>query len=325
MDSISSEAYNAAFGTSAWHRRNDLTLIRVYGSEGLDYLNRITTNELRDLRPMMHRQTILCSDKGRIVDVLHVLVEEQYLTLLVSKSGVQLVGEHLRKYAVMDDVRFELPAQQPLIVEWLGPQSQQAMRFALTSLLESTDSRYVSRSNDDGIESVVLPLGTLPEAGSLVISYADADAKQRLLERFASTAHELEDAVYEVLRIEAGIPKESMELNEEHNPLEANLLHLVNFKKGCYIGQEVIARLDSYNKVKQRLVGLRVERSTVSGSIIEVDGQAVGQISSAAESPRFGAIALGYIRTEHALEGKECLVKDIEGLTKGRICILPFS
>ena len=118
--------------------------------------------------------------------------------------------------------------------------------------------------------------------------------------------------VLDIIRIESGIPGYGSELNEDHNPLEAGILHAVNFEKGCYIGQEVIARLDTYDKLKKKLyfveiIGEYLEFATK----LLVDDNYAGEITSCSSininNKRFG---LAYIYKKY-LDVKEFLVPSL--------------
>ncbi|GIS65121.1 MAG: hypothetical protein CM1200mP3_13690 [Chloroflexota bacterium] len=91
-----------------------------------------------------------------------------------------------------------------------------------------------------------------------------------------------------LVRIERGIPESGFELTEEYNPLEVNPKNHISFNKGCYVGQEVVARLDTYDKVKRRLVGLtwRDEMIFESGANIFYDGDNIGTLTSTTKSPK---------------------------------------
>ena len=110
----------------------------------------------------------------------------------------------------------------------------------------------------------------------------------------------------EGVRIERGIPAFGKELTEDYNPHEANLVHHVSFSKGCYIGQEVIARLQTYKKVSKYLVGLRWEGEGLeAGSFLGHDGRRVGIATSVARLPHTGTnVGLGYVRKEFVVDGK---------------------
>jgi len=134
--------------------------------------------------------------------------------------------------------------------------------------------------------------------------------------------------VTEALRVERGIPAFGKELGESYNPLEAGLMPLISFTKGCYIGQEVVARLNTYDKVQKSLVGLRWDgdSAVASGTRLLLDGKQAGVMTTAAMSPRIaGVIGLGYVRKAHATPGSELLLESPDGPTPVRVTTLPFD
>ena len=112
------------------------------------------------------------------------------------------------------------------------------------------------------------------------------------------------------------MPEFGSELGEPYNPLEAGLIGSVDFAKGCYIGQEVIARLDSYKKVQKYLVSLRFTNQSVSsGDVLSQDGRPVGAITSVAPEPLDGTLkGLGYVKAAMAALGARL---DVEGHENG--------
>jgi folate-binding protein YgfZ len=128
---------------------------------------------------------------------------------------------------------------------------------------------------------------------------------------------------YNVLRIEAGRPGPAQELTSDYTPLEANLDRAISSIKGCYSGQEVIARQITYDKVARRLVGLRLAAPVAVGAAVTVEGRTVGTITSAAESPQFGAIALAVVRRPHFEPQTNVIVGD--GGVAGEVVALPFG
>ena len=105
----------------------------------------------------------------------------------------------------------------------------------------------------------------------------------------------------EYLRVIAGMGAIGHEWQELYNPLEAGLLHLTSFTKGCYIGQEVVARLDSYNKVKQRLMGITSHELIAQGNEVVANDVVIGFVTSAVPScDGASTLALAYVRGEHA-------------------------
>ena len=133
----------------------------------------------------------------------------------------------------------------------------------------------------------------------------------------------------EILRIEAGICGYGAELTEAHNPWEAGLDAAIHMDKGCYIGQEVIARLDTYDKVKQHIVGILLgdDAPPSAGDGVFAGDRQVGQVTSAARSPGLErAIALAYVRSAWCAPGTTVAVSgssETDGQS-GQIAALPF-
>lgn len=126
----------------------------------------------------------------------------------------------------------------------------------------------------------------------------------------------------DVMRIEAGLPALGRELDEEVLPPEARLERAISTTKGCYVGQEIVARLRARGQVNHLLVGLALEVDAlpVEGTVLTADGRPTGEITSRAESPALGPIALGYVRREHAEPGTTV---DFDA-GRARVVELPF-
>ena len=132
----------------------------------------------------------------------------------------------------------------------------------------------------------------------------------------------------EVLRVEAGIPRWGAEMDEETIPLEANLgERAISLTKGCYVGQEVIARASYRGGVRRKLVGLHLDSGSMPArgtSLLHAAGETkpAGEVATAVSSPRFGAIALGYARREFQAPGTSLVCADGARFT---VRALPFA
>jgi folate-binding protein YgfZ len=113
----------------------------------------------------------------------------------------------------------------------------------------------------------------------------------------AAAAVPLGDRDWDQLRIEQGRPMPDRELTEDYNPLEAGLWQAISFNKGCYIGQETIARLDTYKGVKQQLWGVRLSAMVAPGTSIMLQDEKVGILTSLTQT-KHGAVGLAYLRTK---------------------------
>lgn len=120
------------------------------------------------------------------------------------------------------------------------------------------------------------------------------------------------DRVWEQLRIEQGRPTPDHELTDDYNPLEAGLWQTISFEKGCYIGQETIARLNTYKGVKQQLWGIRLQAPVEPGTVVMLGEEKVGKLTSFTQTAQ-GAFGLAYIRTKAGGVGLKVLLGEVEG------------
>jgi tRNA-modifying protein YgfZ len=137
-------------------------------------------------------------------------------------------------------------------------------------------------------------------------------------------ADQVDPQTYETVRIEAGIPAVGHELSEEFTPLEAGLRAAISGEKGCYTGQEIIARQITYDKVTQNLSGLRLSGPSGPGAAIWADDRPAGVITSYAYSPRVGHIALAILKRPHHQPGLSVTVKNEDHILDAVVTQLPF-
>ncbi|HEY3876104.1 MAG TPA: glycine cleavage T C-terminal barrel domain-containing protein, partial [Candidatus Kapabacteria bacterium] len=287
--------------------------------------------------------TALLNEKGRFIDVLKVVKADAGETLLiVSKDKEQAIISWLDKFTIMEDARFVAATEQTSQFLLCGPKAQ-----SILAKYTSQDLNDAPRTKAFNL-SIGLSIGatsaTLVKAPSLAgEGWFILCAKEKSVEVWNELLREVEkdggarfeDDLFEVLRIENGTPIAPNEINEKHNPLELPLAkEAVSFTKGCYIGQEVIARLDAQNKVQRTLVGLKFKGTMPHAGDRMVDeslpsntplGNEIGEVTSIMQSPEFGTIGLGYVRGKYANPESELSVKGSEGnLLPVTIVHLPF-
>ena len=268
------ESRAAAFDVS------DSGRLRVTGDDAIDLLNRLSTNDLERLEVGRGMGTVLTTNKGRIIDLLRVLRRDDDLLVLTSPGTQQKVAEWIDFYTFAEDVEVEdLTAETS---QWLivgADAAETATRMGLDA--DGLDGYLDHRAEGDAIIARA-QLGGVDAYE--VISPTDADAPD---------ADDLQAGDLELLRIEQGVPAYPNEMNEGHNPLEANLKPHISFNKGCYIGQEVVARLNTYDRVQRWLCQLAVDEGATLevGAVVTADGANVGEVTTSAPG-----IALAYLR-----------------------------
>lgn len=297
--------YRAATEAAAVHDATYVGRLKTTGADALDLLNRMSTNQVLTLEPGQGAPTILTTDRGRILDLIAVVNTGEYALLLTSPEGQQRVIDWLDKYTIMEDISVEDISAQTTMLTVLGPTSRQALEEAagvdLAGLLPFHTRQLTWQ--EQPVRIINRPLAGLPSYDLILPPESAAGIWSRLVEA-GITPMGLD--AYEALRVSHGVPAYGREMGEPYNPLEAGLIGSVDFRKGCYIGQEVIARLDTYHKVQKRLVMLRFPAdATVSdGTSLLGEGQAIGTVTSVASIPTTGElIGLGYVRIAGAAVG----------------------
>jgi len=305
--------YQAAFETALIVRHPDPGLIELAGKDRLDLLHRMSTAELDKLAPFRVRQTVFTDPLGRTIDVVLVLTRDQDLVLLTSPGKeVQLrawLGKHI---FFQDQVSIGAPESGWTLWGAYGP----AAEWELADLPCPVPSDDQVVAFEGGFTwTVATPV---PGFRILIRPGIDLAALRPLGGETAASA------AFEVLRVEAGLPEPGREILDDSIPMEVGLTSAVSFSKGCYVGQEIIARMESRGKLAKRLAGLQLPGPAATGSTLLQDGRSIGFLTSVAESPRFGWIGLAVVKPDaiSAHDGQVVLERDA---LSARLVELPFD
>ena len=284
----------------------DYGCLKATGEDTLDLINRLSTNKVEHLEPGHWAPTVLTTDRGRIVDLLCVVHAGDHVLLITSPGQQQPVIEWLDKYTIMEDLEVEDVSRSTAVVALAGVGADAVLGQAEDEPEYLPGRIYPAATvTVGGSEAIAVgrPLGGLP-CRLLILPGDAADAVTgALAEAGAATA----DADHwETLRVGSGNPAFGSEMGEPYNPLEAGLIGAIDFTKGCYIGQEVIARLDSYDRVQKYLAVLRFSDgadATVGASLAH-EGRTAGTVTSLYRTPGGELRGLGYVRTAAAEPGQ---------------------
>ena len=293
---------SALMGKGAAFDVSHFGALEVSGEDALDLLNRLSTNDLEKLEPGRGMGTTLTTNKGRVIDLLRVLRLDDSLLVLTSPQTQQRVAEWIDFYTFVEDVSVEDVSErtgQTLVVGSGAAEALAEAGFPAESLTEYLD--HVATA--DGARAARVDFGRLP--AYLIVAPRDAMPEIGL--------DALGEDDLERLRVEQAVPAYPAELNEDRNPLEANLKPYISFNKGCYIGQEVVARLNTYDRVQRFLCRLDVADGAEAspGDALMVDGSEVGEVTTAAPG-----IALGYLRKRHYEDGAEVDIASGDGMVR---------
>jgi len=290
--------------------------VRAVGRDRLDLLHRMSTNDLTSMEVGEARYTVLTTAIARMVDLLWVLNRGETALLLTGPGRAPLVRRWLAGYIFYNDkVKFEDVGAELGQFGLFGPRAAEIAEALAPGAAGLAENRFL----DTG-EVVVARRRPLAGGGFTVLAPA-AQIGALWAQALAAGAAPAGEQAYQWLRLAAGQPEGAVEgtplagqeLTEKYIPLEANLWSAVNFKKGCYIGQEIIARMESRGKLARRLVGLRLAAPVAVGAAVKAGDSVVGAITSAADLPDYGPAALAYLKSAAAEPGQAVTVAGVAG------------
>ena len=288
--------------------------LALRGAEVAEYLQGQLTNDIEGLAPGGGRYAALLDRKGHVRADMRVLrLDERQIWLDLEPEPTLATLRHLRTYAIGHRVEIEDVGEHWAITSLIGPRSAQL------SGLEGLAPEHAHRSRSwDGIavRGVATDLGI-----DLITGIQDRGALRKLL--LAAGAVEVSEAAAEILRVESGRPRFGREISPATMPAEAGIVErAVDFEKGCYIGQEPVARLHYRGRPNRVLRGLRLSGAAPAGAPLRNDERELGTIGTFCVSPALGPIALAVVRRE-AQPGQ--VLRAGDGEQSAEVVELPFG
>lgn len=293
--------------------------IQVSDSDRLRFLHNQSTNDFQRLNPGQGCDTVFVTSTARTIDLATAYVTSDAVLLIVSPTRRQYLMDWLDRYIFFaDKVELTDITQETATFSLIGPKSDTVVEQLGAGAIigQSYASHHVVQLQGVEVRIAVGSGLSIPGYTLIVPTENAATVWKNLVE---SGSVPLGDRVWEQLRIQEGRPVPDQELTEDYNPLEARLLQTISFEKGCYIGQETIARLNTYKGVKQYLWGIRLSAPAQPGSIITLEDEKIGKLTSYTETDQ-GFFGLAYIRTKAGGKGLKVQV----GESEGEIVDVPF-
>jgi aminomethyltransferase len=275
---------------------------RVTGDDRIKWLQSIVSNDLLPLQAGQGRYSSFLTHKGKMLSYFRVYVQPESVWIEDVGEVGDATFQALRKFLLYGTkAKLENCAETWGLLLVSGPKSAEAVATAFGSDVRTLDLLRTLSVTIGGDPALILRTEETGEADYevLVPMAGIAEAWDKLVTAGAPLGMKPVGAqAREALRIEAGLPKAGPDLNEEIVPPEANLEgKAFSLSKGCYPGQEVVARMDTYGNVRRHLVGLVLQDATVppKGSKLFSGEREVGWVSSAVFSPQLNAVlALGF-------------------------------
>ncbi|MDX1931484.1 MAG: glycine cleavage T C-terminal barrel domain-containing protein [Capsulimonadales bacterium] len=297
--------------------RSDRGRLKFGGRDRQGFLHALLTNDVASLAPGSGRYAFLLDATGHVLADLRLLCRSDHLLADLEPGMATIVAETLEKYLIMERVKIHDATAELRQIHVGGRKAADLFPSFAGEMAEGTNREIGS----DTCAAVTILTG-LP-GFDLYLPASEFDAALARLESVGSVP--VEPSLVDALRIEAGIPRFGVDFDLRVLAPETGLRErAIHYRKGCYIGQEIVARIDARGHTNRELTGFRLDRSDLpaSGAPVTLDGKEIGRITSAAVGPRTGSpIALGYLRHEHRTPGTVVTVGD----AAARVVSLPLT
>lgn len=297
---------------------NNWGILKLTGEDRLRYLHNQSTNDFNSLHPKQGCQTVFVTSTARTLDLATAYLTEDAVLILVSPNRREKLFKWLDgfifpfdKVKLTDSTQWGLltligESSDALIEELFGINFKDKENYTHQTVTFQDINLRIAKGSDLG----------LPGYNLIIPQEHFEQIKSLLLDKQVTP---IDDRDWEHLRILQGRPAPDKELTEDYNPLEAGLWQTISFEKGCYIGQETIARLNTYDGVKQKLWGVKLSDPVPPETPVTLEGKKVGILTSYTETDT-GSFGLAYVRTKAGGAGSTVTV----GEAIGELIELPF-
>jgi folate-binding protein YgfZ len=299
--------------------------ISLTGGDRTRWLNGMVTNNVRDLEVGHGAYAFLLNPQGHILGDLTAYNRGDVVIVDTDRSQLEKILATFDHYIIMDDVEVKDLSDSLTAIGVAGPQSRAVLQRAGITMPDLSPLQVATPKCDcqcSCLECTVVR-GEDPEHESYEIWIAPSSVKQLWGALLEAGATAVGSEALEMQRIVSGTPLYGVDIRERDLPQETEQARALNFNKGCYVGQEIVERIRSRGNVHRKFTGFTSNDGTniVRGAKVVVEEKEVGEITSVTSLRGDRICALGYIRREFAVPGKEVSI----GTTKAAVSVLPFA
>lgn len=289
--------YHQAVQDAALADSGDLNWIEIRGGDSGKFLNGLLTNNIQGLKEKSGSYNLILTPKGKIIADLFCYTCGDHFGIVCNTLLKQKILDTLKRFIVFQKVEIADQSESWGAVTVLGPNAKEKFHPVSKVPFDRPvrDFEYVESSWGD------FPLWVIRKKFMDLPSY-ELWVKRDQLPKLTQALNlpNVDPKTREQLRIESATPLYGVDMNETTIPQEANLYNALSFNKGCYVGQEIVARLEHRGHVGKQLVSLKTEGEEApprGEKILSLKGDLIGEVTSSCYSPKYGApLALGYLR-----------------------------
>jgi len=294
--------------------------IRVSGSEAVMFLNGLMTNDMKSLAANHWMPAVFPTVQGRLIGAVRVIRGSEPSFLIDTETAShEAVLKTISRFTMAGDFKVADVTEETALLTVQG----QLAGEVIEKVFETSASEIPVNGVSEVRQVTIVRATHTGENGFDIL--VDSAQKAELLQALEDGgAQPISDDTLEILRVEAGIARFGVDMDDTNVVPETNLDDAVSYTKGCYVGQEIIVRIKHRGHPAKKLTGLKFETDVQieSGAVINsTENQEIGGVTSAVISPRLGSIGLGYVRYEQLTEGTRVIVSD--GI-EATVTALPF-
>lgn len=285
------------------HLRNDVALrdvsffakVKITGKDAQSFLHRMVSNDIKSLTPGKGTYALFLDIKGHIQGDFKIYAFADHLLMVLQHYVCERVVKGLDRYIISEQITFTDVTNELAMFQILGPKAEE---FLTSKGIDLPLHIYeVQATHAMNADIHVIRLG----AGFALL--ARAGEAEGILNGLDVAPVGMR--AFEIYRIEQGLSLLGKDVEEANFPQEGRMEAALNFQKGCYLGQEVMARIDAQGHVNRFLMGIISDTPLQPGEKLFNGEKEIGKITSTAHSPLFQkTVALGYVRRELAAEGQ---------------------
>ena len=282
--------------------------LEIFGTGRGKFLHNLTTNDVKRLAAGKGHESFVTSPQGKTIGFMTVLATDGRLILRTDPDGFSLSLPHFEKYGVFDEIELETTTNQTFEYHLQGSKIEEELRSRGAAMPGPDELDHIATALNS--EPVRLIRESLfgPDGWTVLGAIGDAPQVFKILHAFSNPTVDLDTSQVEALRVRYGVPAYGIDITAANLPQEvARDTRAINFVKGCYLGQETVARIDALGHVNKLLRGFLIAGEgdlPNPGWTFEADGKKVGALTSRVSTGHKGrSLALGYLKAALATPG----------------------
>ncbi len=268
-----------------------LQVLRVTGADRLDFLHGQLSNTVKGLAENSFNASLMLNHKGHALAQMKVLRRKEDCLLLIEDNDIDKVQEQLKRHIIFDQVSLERISLQAFSVQ--GAKAQMTLESLFTPLPEGSTAQTTVFNGSD----LIMLSSKRSNAGGFDLLIAQEQAEQLLSALIEAGAQTVSQEAAEIARVLAVIPKAATEAAGGVLPQEVGLAFAVSYTKGCYLGQEIMARIEARGNLRRELTKLSLSGLTSEKNIL-LNDKRVGVLATVVRHPDFGVMALAVLRND---------------------------